>query len=189
MTAQLLAAATALTLGVASWTLAEYLLHRFVFHVYRGKAFGAYEHRLHHARVDWFAPWWMKGLAAVGATAVVLPLTWLAFGAVPAIAYTAGFSAMYLTYEVLHRRAHTHGPRGRYGLWLRRNHFAHHFVDPSRAHGVTSPVWDHVFGTTLHVDRVPVPRKLAMPWLRAAIDPTGQLAAPLANDFELRGAD
>ena len=115
----------------------------------------------------------------------MLPLAVAAKGATLGISFSAGFIAMYLLYEVLHRRAHTHAPKGTYGLWLRRNHFAHHFVDPRRAQGVTTPIWDRVFGTRLSVDKVPVPRRLAMSWLVAA---GGEIWPAYTNDYELVGS-
>jgi dihydroceramide fatty acyl 2-hydroxylase len=181
----LLASLLAAGLGAIGWTLLEYMLHRFVFHGASAKQMGAKEHRQHHAKVDYFAPWWQKALAGLVATAVILPLAVVAKGATLGISFTAGFIAMYLLYEVLHRRAHTHAPAGRYGRWLRRNHFAHHFVDPRRAQGVTTPVWDRVFGTRLSVDKVPVPRRLAMPWLVAA---GGEIRPAYVNDYELVGS-
>ena len=105
-------------------------------------------------------------------------------GATLGAAFVSGFIGMYLLYEVLHRRAHTRPPRGRYGRWRRRNHFAHHFVDPRRGQGVTTPFWDGVFGTRLPVDRVPVPRRLAMPWL---VDAEGEIWPAYANDYALVG--
>jgi sterol desaturase/sphingolipid hydroxylase (fatty acid hydroxylase superfamily) len=171
-------------LGAAGWTLAEYLLHRFVFHGPSPKRVGAHEHRRHHAEVDYFAPAWQKAIAAGAATVVVLPVASLVAGAAAGLAFTLGFVVPYVGYEVLHRRAHTHPPRGPYGRWLRRNHFAHHFVDPKLAHGVTSPIWDVVFGTTLAVDRVRVPRRLALPWL---VDADGEVRAAFAGDYELVG--
>ncbi|MCP4006748.1 MAG: hypothetical protein GY725_21420 [bacterium] len=100
------------------------------------------------------------------------------------LSFTAGLIGMYLLYEVLHRRAHTHPPRGGYGRWLRKSHFAHHFGNPRRAHGVTTPIWDVVFGTLLPVDRVPVPRRMAMLWL---VDEAGQLRESFAADYTLVG--
>lgn len=170
--------------GALLWTLAEYGLHRFVFHELPGSALGAREHRMHHADPSWFAPWTKKAAAAIGVTCVLLPAAWLAAGLVHALAFTAGFVVLYLAYEVLHRRVHTHAPRGRYGRWRRRNHLAHHFTDPRRAHGVTSPVWDHVFGTAIPRHRVSVPPRLAPAWM---CSPDGALAAGLEGDYELRG--
>ena len=92
---------------------------------------------------------------------------------------------MYLLYEILHRRAHTHPSTGPYGRWRRRNHFAHHFVDPRRGQGGTTPVWDRVFGTRLPVERVRVPRRLAMPWL---VNADSEIWPTYANDYELVGS-
>ncbi|MGH0032162.1 MAG: sterol desaturase family protein [Myxococcota bacterium] len=178
------AALLALALGAVAWSLAEYVLHRFVFHGASATRLGAKEHRRHHAQVDYFAPAWQKGLAALAASAVALPLAVALAGAVAGVAFTAGFIATYLGYEVLHRRCHTRPPRGPYGRWRRRNHFAHHFADPRRAQGVTTPVWDVVFGTTLPQERVRVPRRLAMPWL---VDAEGDLLPAYAADYELVG--
>lgn len=175
----------AAALGALGWTLLEYILHRFVFHGASATRLGAKEHRQHHAKVDYFAPWWQKALAALAVTAVMWPLAIVASGVTMGLSFTAGFAGMYLLYEVLHRRAHTRPPTGPYGRWRRRNHFAHHFVDPRRAQGVTTPIWDRVFGTRLPVERVPVPRRLAMPWLIAA---DGEIRPAYANDYELVGS-
>jgi hypothetical protein len=175
----------AVGLGALGWTLLEYLLHCFVFHGASATRLGAREHRQHHAQVDYFAPWWQKALAALAVTTLVLPLSVIATGATTGLSFTAGFIGTYLLYEILHRRAHTHPPTGPYGRWRRRNHFEHHFVDPRRAQGVTTPIWDWVFGTRLSVERVPVPRRLAMPWL---IDDDGEICPDYANDYELVGS-
>lgn len=171
--------------GAATWTLVEYLLHRFVFHGRSPKAIGAAEHRQHHARPDYFAPWWQKALAALAVTAAMLPAVAFVADIESSLCFTLGFIATYLLYEVLHRRAHTHPPRGRYGRWRRMNHFAHHFADPARAHGVTSPVWDRFFGTRLALEPVRVPRRLAMPWL---VDEQGRVHAAFASDYVLVGS-
>lgn len=175
----------AFLLGAIGWTLMEYVLHRFVFHGTSPKRLGAREHRRHHAQVDYFAPWWQKAIAALVTTAILLPLLSLVAGLQNGSAATLGFIAMYLFYEVLHRRAHTHAPRGRYGRWLRKNHFAHHFADPRLAQGVTTPLWDVVFGTRLAVDRVRVPRRLAMRWL---VDGQGEILTDYAADYALVGS-
>lgn len=175
----------AFLVGAAGWTLLEYVLHRSVFHATSAKGPGAKEHRRHHAQVDYFAPSWQKALAALAATAIVMPSFALVVGVQLGFACTLGFISMYLLYEILHRRAHTRPPRGRYGRWRRKNHFAHHFVDPRLAQGVTTPFWDLVFGTRLSVDRVRVPRRLAMSWL---VDMNGEVRAAYASDYELVGS-
>jgi hypothetical protein len=175
----------AVLLGAAGWTLLEYVLHRFVFHGPSVKRLGAAEHRRHHAQVDYFAPWWQKALAALATTALMLPVAALVAGLKVGSAFTLGFICMYVLYEVVHRHAHTRPPRGRYGRWLRKNHFAHHFADPRLGQGVTTPLWDLVFDTRLSIDRVRVPRRLAMPWL---VDAHGEIHPAYASDYELVGS-
>ena len=175
----------AFLLGAIAWTLVEYLLHRFVFHATAAKGPGAKEHRRHHVQVSYFAPWWQKALAALATTAILLPVLSLTAGTVSGAAATVGFITMYLLYEVLHRRAHTHPPRTRYGRWRRKHHFAHHFADPRLAQGVTTPFWDSVFGTRLEVDRIRVPRRLAMTWLT---DDNDEIYPQFSGDYELVGA-
>jgi sterol desaturase/sphingolipid hydroxylase (fatty acid hydroxylase superfamily) len=181
----MLAITCAFLLGAIGWTLLEYVLHRFVFHASSAPGPGAKEHRRHHAQVDYFAPSWQKALAALAATAILLPLLSLPVGAALGAACTLGFVVMYVLYEVLHRRAHTHPPHGRYGRWRRKNHFAHHFSDPRLAQGVTTPVWDIIFGTRLSAERVRVPRRLAMRWL---VDQSGELHDVYAADYVLVGS-
>ena len=175
----------AFLLGASGWTLLEYVLHRFVFHGASAQRLGAKEHRRHHAQVDYFAPWWQKALAAIAATVIVLPLATVIAGLEYGASFTLGFILMYLLYEILHRRAHTHAPSNGYGRWRRKNHFAHHFADPRLAQGVTTPLWDHVFGTRLSVERVRVPRRLAMPWL---VGQNGEIHDAYSSDYELVGS-
>lgn len=170
--------------GVGLWSLCEYLLHRFLGHDKRTWPNGfAAEHTRHHSQGDYFAPSWKKGLAAAAALGVVLPLAVIAAGWSLGALFSGAFVAMYLTYEGLHRRAHTHPGLGRYGRFLRRHHFYHHFADPKSNHGVTSPLWDWLFGTLASTPQLRVPEKLAMVWL---VDPqTGEVRPEFRSDYAL----
>ena len=67
---------------------------------------------------------------------------------VPAwLAFAAGFIAGYLVYDLTHFGLHQRRPRTRLGRRLREQHMRHHFQDGARSFGVTTPLWDHVFGT------------------------------------------
>ena len=172
----------AFTLGALGWTLAEYVLHRFDGHGMKGRTAFSREHLQHHADPAYFAPVHLKArLAALvlGSLAAVLSL---AIGPI-GLSATAGFTGGWLAYEWLHRRLHTHGPLNAYGRWARRHHFHHHFNDPKANHGVTSPVWDWVFGTLAQVDVVRVPRSRAPLWL---VD-HGKLVPAHAGDYVLCG--
>ena len=165
-------------LGVLTWTLLEYLIHRWMGHDrrFRKSPFGV-EHVRHHIEGDYFAPTWKKLIVAAGFVGVTMLL-----GA-PA-AFVLGLVTCYGAYEWLHRREHTHAGIGPYGRWARRHHFHHHFVDGRTNHGVTSPIWDLVFGTYQQPTTIRVPAKLCMVWLR---DPaTGGIRREHAGTYELR---
>jgi sterol desaturase/sphingolipid hydroxylase (fatty acid hydroxylase superfamily) len=174
--------------GVMLWFLAEYLLHRFAMHHLHGRGIMSREHLEHHVHSSWsfgsthLLSW--AGVILVGA-AVWGPLTWLAAGPVAAVAVAVGWAAGYAFYEWQHARAHLVPPRSRYGRWLRIHHFHHHFGHPMSNHGVSIPLWDHVFGTHERPEQVRVPRRLVLPWM---IDGTGALRPEFVDDYELVGA-
>lgn len=171
--------------GVLTWTLLEYIIHRWLGHDrrFRGNAFGV-EHIRHHIEGNYFAPMWKKLIAAAITAAVLIGPAIVVAGTAVGTAYVLGLVTFYGMYEVLHRREHTHAGIGAYGRWARRHHFHHHFVDGRRNHGVTTPIWDFVFGTYETPTLIRVPTKLCMAWLR---DPaTGDVRAEHAQTYQLR---
>jgi sterol desaturase/sphingolipid hydroxylase (fatty acid hydroxylase superfamily) len=171
-------------LGVLTWTLLEYLIHRWMGHDrrFRKSPFGV-EHVRHHIEGDYFAPTWKKLIIAAIAIAILCVPAIAIAGTGPGVAYVLGLIGFYGVYEVIHRLDHTHAGIGPYGRWSRRHHFHHHFVDARVNHGVTSPLWDLVFGTYVKPTKIKVPPKLCMPWLK---DPaTGGIRAAHADTFVL----
>lgn len=170
--------------GAFTWTLLEYIIHRWLGHDrrFRGNPFGI-EHVRHHAEGNYFAPTAKKLVAAALAAAVVLVPAVLALGAATGVAYVAGLIGFYGLYEIVHRLEHVRPGFGPYGRWARRHHFTHHFVDARNNHGVTTPIWDFAFGTYRKPGHIVVPRKLATPWLE---DPTtGDVREGWAGTFAL----
>lgn len=167
----------AILLGALTWTLLEYLIHRWLGHDrrFRKSPFGI-EHVRHHIEGDYFAPLWKKLIAAAFFAGVAI---------IPApLEYVLGLVGFYGIYEVLHRLEHVFAGIGPYGRWARRHHFHHHFVDGRKNHGVTSPIWDFVFGTYERPTIIRVPAKLCMSWLR---DPaTGNIRAEHAHVYQMR---
>lgn len=179
------AACGASLLGALGWSFSEYWIHRELGHNPKklNNIFGR-EHVAHHGKGNYFAPTWKKLGAAVIASAILIGPAVLLAGPVIGSAFVGGFVAFYLYYELLHRMEHVHEGIGRYGRWARRHHFHHHFKNPRMNHGVTSPIWDHVFGTYEEPEVIAVPEKLAMPWL---LDPaTGDVHAHLQDLYTLR---
>lgn len=171
--------------GAFSWTFLEYVMHRWLGHDprLRGNPFGV-EHVRHHVEGNYFAPTWKKLIAATVAALVLSAPAVLALGTTHGLAFVAGLIAFYGVYEALHRLEHVTAGLGPYARWARRHHFTHHFVDARKNHGVTSPLWDIVFGTYLKPGMITVPRKLAMAWIT---DPrTGTVRADWAGTFALQ---
>jgi sterol desaturase/sphingolipid hydroxylase (fatty acid hydroxylase superfamily) len=170
----IVARAVPFLLGVLAWTLAEYALHRGVGHRRGARNPFSREHVRHHATVTYFAPSWKKALIATG----ILALSAVIAGP----AFAIGFATMYAAYEFVHRRLHTHAPLTRYGHWARRHHLHHHFCRPHLNHGVTTPLWDWVFGTLEVPQLVRVPRRNALPWM---LDLDGELRPGMDREYVL----
>lgn len=152
-------------LGIISWTLAEYLLHRFLGHEHKGKNFFKKEHSVHHSKANYFAPFYKKAIAALVASAFLVLVLSLMISLPTAIAFTSGFTGMYLMYELTHFRYHSAEPLAMPFIVLRKHHFYHHFHNPKKNHGVTTRFWDRVFGTFVKVESVKVPKQMSMQWL------------------------
>ena len=171
-------------LGVFFWTILEYTLHRFLGHKKHLKNVFTTEHLRHHREGDYFAPAYKKAIAALLVLAISTLILGLIFNWLSAFTFSFGLSLMYGVYEFLHKRAHTHAPFNFYGRWLRKHHFYHHFKNPKKNHGVTSPVWDIVFGTYVKPEKLRVPQKLVLPWL---IDfNSHQILPKFSSDYELK---
>jgi sterol desaturase/sphingolipid hydroxylase (fatty acid hydroxylase superfamily) len=172
-----LATGSAVGVGVGAWTLAEYVAHRWVMHGRRGPTALSREHRAHHADPEATDPW----MRALGYAAIVTPVAVLsaAAGCWPA---GAGWALGYAGYEQFHWREHHCPPLGRWERAARRRHFAHHCMSARANFGVTTSLWDRVFGTSARDKPVRVPARLAMPWL---LDATGAVGERYRNDYVL----
>lgn len=173
----------AFLLGAFAWTFLEYVIHRFLGHWRPRNPFGM-EHVAHHKKGDYFAPWYKKVGAAVLFSALLLPPGMLLLGTDGA-AFVSGLIGCWMLYEVIHRLEHVTSGIGPYGRWARRHHFYHHFHDPTVNHGVTTPLWDVVFGTYVRVEGpIEVPEKLVMSWV---VDPsTDDVRSDLVGDYTIR---
>ena len=129
--------------GLAIWTLAEYLIHRFAFH--HAPLLKPIHMAHHHAPRD------LNGTPTVFTVIlfyllVYLPLSAL-FGQQLAAAGVAGVMAGYLAYVAVHYVVHHLGSGGLKPLRrLIKLHAVHHH-DTKHNFGVTTGLWDRVFGT------------------------------------------
>jgi sterol desaturase/sphingolipid hydroxylase (fatty acid hydroxylase superfamily) len=141
-----------ITLGMLCWTLIEYGLHRFVLHMpLQSVAVQRTLERLHlghHREPRDEAKVTVPVYGSLPIAAALLGVFRLASGSWEGAALLMiGSIAGYLCYEAVHFCLHCSATGGRWLRWQRTNHFFHHFRDQRRCFGVTTPLWDWVFGT------------------------------------------
>ena len=129
-------------IGLLSWTLSEYLLHKYVYHVWQ--SFLSEGHDLHHRRPRDLigVPWYLTTLAII-----VLFRALNSFFGSSSLGIVMGFNWLgYILYCVSHHGSH-HWAMGS-GRWARmkRHHLIHHAY-PDFNWGFTTRFWDRVFGT------------------------------------------
>ena len=135
--------------GLFTWTLMEYLLHRFVFHIDEYfpvlKRFHYIVHGVHHEHPGDHERLFMPPVPGLIIAVVMFFFLYLFVG-LYAFAFMAGISNGYLIYSYIHYNIHSmpanpffHRP------WS--HHAKHHFKYPDKAFGVSSPIWDLVFRT------------------------------------------
>ncbi|HTW88807.1 MAG TPA: sterol desaturase family protein [Candidatus Binataceae bacterium] len=126
--------------GLLAWTFLEYAIHGWMSH--RFFTFATPLHQVHHHDP--------AAVFAVGAwlpTAAVFSALLIGFGMTPAIAFICGLIGGFVIYEAVHYRLHFASPANHYEERLRTRHLAHHLAMNDRCLGVTSALWDRVFGT------------------------------------------
>jgi sterol desaturase/sphingolipid hydroxylase (fatty acid hydroxylase superfamily) len=137
--------------GIVVWTITEYVLHRFVFHYEPTSKVGKYLHFMMHG-VHHEYPNDSKRLVMPPSVSIPLAtLFYLLFLAIVRepyhLPFFAGFLIGYMLYDEIHYATH-HAPL-KNGLWqkIKHHHVLHHYHDPEKGFGVSSPLWDYVFGT------------------------------------------
>lgn len=137
--------------GLGLWTLAEYLLHRFVFHFRPRSRFGRGLHFLAHG-IHHLDPWDRTRLVMPPVPGLIIAsglflLHWAVLPLGPSLASMSGLLTGYIVYDLTHYYTHHARPRSRWGRFLKAWHLAHHHKCPTRMYGVSQPLWDFVFRT------------------------------------------
>lgn len=146
----------AFLLGLFFWTLAEYLLHRFVFHfppkTPRMERITFLFHGVHHAQPQCKTRLVMPPPVSIPLAGLFYAFFWLVFGSIAGVPgwvhpIMAGFMVGYLIYDLTHYATHHFPMRNKVTKFLKRYHMQHHYKTPDARYGVSSPLWDIVFGT------------------------------------------
>ena len=146
------ASSALLVAGVLSWGLLEYGLHRFAFHYDArselGRKFVYAMHLSHHEDPRKIDGVFSGLLISAPVATVYLLLARIATGSWLAASYLfTGLVAGYFYYQWLHFRSHHRRTRLRLFRYLQKYHLLHHHQTPELRFGVTSPLFDIVFGT------------------------------------------
>lgn len=145
-----------LLLGLFLWTLAEYVLHRFLFHfpvkTEWQKRLSFLFHGIHHEQPRVKTRLVMPPAVSIPLAAISYGLFYMLFNWVLNIPswippVFAGFILGYVFYDMTHYATHHTPMRKGYFRMVRQQHMHHHFKTPNQRFGVTSPIWDIVFGT------------------------------------------
>jgi sterol desaturase/sphingolipid hydroxylase (fatty acid hydroxylase superfamily) len=138
--------------GVLSWGLIEYGLHRFVFHYdarsESGRKIVYAAHLSHHENPDSSDKIFASLLISAPVATAYLLLSWFVTGSWRAVAFLfTGLVVGYFYYEWLHFRSHHRRAKLRLFRYLRKYHLLHHHQTPELRFGVSSPLFDILFGT------------------------------------------
>lgn len=139
-------------LGLVTWTLTEYCLHRFVFHYPArsklGRRFVYLFHGNHHDDPQDKTRLVMPPSGAIPIMAALFLLFGLVIPAPWIEPFGAFFISGYLIYDYIHYATHHFRMKNPVAKYLRRYHLKHHFSGEDGRYGVSSPLWDIVFGST-----------------------------------------
>jgi len=137
--------------GLISWSFTEYVMHRFFYHTETNSSrFYKVQHNIHgihHQHPQDRDRLALPPVPALILASIFFTLFWILMG-INAVAFFPGFLTGYVIYVSMHYAQHiivnpTYGPWKK--LW--RHHAWHHYKNPYVAFGVSTRLWDFVFGT------------------------------------------
>jgi 4-hydroxysphinganine ceramide fatty acyl 2-hydroxylase len=136
--------------GFLTFTFVEYLMHRYLYHMVPDTKWkDKLQYSIHGVHHDYpkdkdrlAMPPFISGLYA----AILYLLFFFIMGEYTYY-FLPGFLAGYAMYLGVHYIVHAFQPPKNFLKILWVNHAIHHYKDPDVAFGVSTPIWDYVFGT------------------------------------------
>lgn len=146
------------SIGFLMWTLIEYILHRFIFHIDDKLPDNKFAllihylaHGIHHAfpmdpKRLVFPP--VLGICMMKLFFEMYQVFFDRYGA----AFFAGSASGYVCYDMCHYFLHHFTPSSEYFKFLKKYHVMHHYKSPDLGFGVSQHFWDVVFNTKILSD-------------------------------------
>ena len=142
--------------GMLFWTFFEYLMHRFAFHWVaeseRAKKVVYVMHGNHHHFPRDRERLFMPPVPSLIISSIIFLFMYLFIGNFTFM-FWPGFMLGYLMYGSMHYAIHAWNPPFKWMKPLWRNHHLHHYKNDHRGFGVSSTIWDHVFGTMFDLNK------------------------------------
>lgn len=135
-------------LGFFTWQLAEYWIHKKVFHTWPGPT----AHGFHHKYPDDDTRLVMPLTVSIGLASLIGGGLYFVGRPDLTIPFWAGLVFGYLWYDFLHWSTHHREPLTEWGKKLRAHHLAHHFGDPDKNFGISHMWMDKMLGSLMSRD-------------------------------------
>ncbi|WP_370086925.1 sterol desaturase family protein [Ekhidna sp.] len=135
--------------GLFSWTFAEYLLHRFIYHKIKDASYDTgfhyMFHGIHHAYPNDKSKTVLPPVPSLVIAGFFFCLFYVILGH-EALIFSPGFVIGYSVYMWIHTMIHRLPVPSRFNFWWK-HHNIHHYQQHDRAFGVSTPLWDIIFRT------------------------------------------
>jgi 4-hydroxysphinganine ceramide fatty acyl 2-hydroxylase len=142
--------------AMLSWTLFEYMAHRYVFHFISKKPriekFAYTLHGNHHHYPKDRQRLFMPPVPSLFISSSLFGIFYLLMDRY-AFIFFPGFVLGYLLYASMHYAIHAWAPPFSWLKPLWRNHQLHHYRNEEKGFGVSTPLWDWVFGTRFDLEK------------------------------------
>ncbi|WP_317191209.1 sterol desaturase family protein [Hymenobacter sp. BT523] len=136
--------------GLLAFTLVEYLVHRYVYHIPAttpGRAKFQYTmHGVHHEYPKDKTRLAMPPIITVFVASLLFFIFRFSFGSY-AFGLLSGFTFGYAMYLFVHYAIHAYAPPKNFLKVWWTHHSQHHYRQDEVAFGVSSTLWDHIIGT------------------------------------------
>ncbi|SHG61902.1 Fatty acid hydroxylase superfamily protein [Salegentibacter echinorum] len=136
--------------GLFFFTFVEYIMHRYLYHIpatsERKKKISYTMHGVHHDYPKDKSRLAMPPVLSL----IIASVLFIIYRAVLGdfvFGFLAGFLIGYAGYLAIHYSVHAFKVPNNFLKALWHHHSIHHYREPDRAFGVSSPLWDHIFQT------------------------------------------